>query len=137
MATGVNVSKANLYAVLSPPAGVNVSKANLYAVLSPPAGVGVSKANLYAVLYPTPSSPALPMSARAQVLFGEKPWQPRLARRFAPPAAAPVVVYGPIHLRSPWLFIKEDWQPLTPGRRFAPATAAATTTIRPVLFVIT
>jgi hypothetical protein len=88
MATGVNVSKANLYAVLTPPAGVGVSKANLYAALTPPAGVGVSKANLYAVLYPTPSSPALPMSARVQVLFGQRPWRPTLARRFAPPAAA-------------------------------------------------
>ena len=55
---GINVSKANLYAVLLPgsviPAGINVSKANLYAVLSPgsviPAGINVSKANLYAVL---------------------------------------------------------------------------------------
>jgi hypothetical protein len=50
MATGVNVSKGNLYAVLSPPKGEAVSKANLYGALSPPKGVGVSKANLYAVL---------------------------------------------------------------------------------------
>lgn len=48
--TGVNVSKANVYAVLSPPVGVSVSKANLYAVLNRPPGVSLSKANLYAVL---------------------------------------------------------------------------------------
>jgi hypothetical protein len=131
--TGVNVSKANLYAVLSPPAGESVSKANLYAAINPPAGVGVSKANLYAVLYPTPSSPAFPWSARSQIFFRE-PWQPTLARRFAPPAAAaPVVVYPAIHLRSPWLFIKEDWSPRNGARRFAPPA----TFIRPVLFVIT
>lgn len=32
--TGVNVSKANAYAVLANPPGVNVTKANLYAVFS-------------------------------------------------------------------------------------------------------
>jgi Putative Ig domain len=32
--TGVNVSKVNLYTVLTPPVGVSVSKVNLYAVLS-------------------------------------------------------------------------------------------------------
>lgn len=32
--TGLNVSKANLYAVLANPPGVNISKANLYAVLN-------------------------------------------------------------------------------------------------------
>jgi hypothetical protein len=52
MATGVNVSKGNLYGALSPPTGDGVSKANLYAALSPPIGVNVSKANLYAVLVP-------------------------------------------------------------------------------------
>jgi hypothetical protein len=50
MATGVNVSKGNLYGAVSPPTGDGVSKANLYAVLAPPIGVNVSKANLYAVL---------------------------------------------------------------------------------------
>jgi hypothetical protein len=43
------------------PAGINVSKANLYAVLSPgaviPAGINVSKANVYAVLAPAPPPP--------------------------------------------------------------------------------
>ena len=32
--TGVNISKANAYAVLANPPGVNVTKANLYAVFS-------------------------------------------------------------------------------------------------------
>jgi hypothetical protein len=32
--TGVNVSKVNLYNLLTPPVGVNVSKVNIYAVLS-------------------------------------------------------------------------------------------------------
>jgi hypothetical protein len=50
MATGVNVSKANLYAALSPPKGVGVSKANLYVAIQPITGVLVSKANLYAVI---------------------------------------------------------------------------------------
>jgi hypothetical protein len=56
MATGVNVSKANLYGVLAPPIAASVSKANLSAVLSPPLGIGVSKANIYAVLSPVTAS---------------------------------------------------------------------------------
>ncbi len=53
MATGDNVSKANIYSTLVPPDGANVSKANLYAVLIPgPPQMAVSKANLYAVLTP-------------------------------------------------------------------------------------
>jgi hypothetical protein len=55
MATGVNVSKGNLYGALSPPQGVGVSKANLYAVISLQTGVLVSKANLYAALAPASS----------------------------------------------------------------------------------
>ncbi len=55
MATGDNVSKANLYSVPSPSIGDGVSKANLYGVLIA-AGIAtaesVSKANLYAVLIP-------------------------------------------------------------------------------------
>lgn len=49
--TGVNVTKANAYAVLSVPSGVGVVKANAYAVLGAPAGVAVVKANVYATLY--------------------------------------------------------------------------------------
>lgn len=50
MATGENVSKANLYSALVPPLGAGVSKASLYAVLIAPPHLAVSKANLYAVL---------------------------------------------------------------------------------------
>lgn len=67
--TGVNVSKANLYAVLQSATGANVPKAGFYAALSLPesnyvskaqlyaamgslAGLNVSKANLYAALAP-------------------------------------------------------------------------------------
>jgi hypothetical protein len=63
---GVAVSKANLYASLSPPLGVSVSKANLYASLSPPPGVSVSKVNLYAVVGP-PLAPIWPIGV--QVIF--------------------------------------------------------------------
>ena len=56
MGTGVNVSKANVYAVTTPPAGVSVSKANVYAVTTPPAGVLVSKANVYAVINSFPGA---------------------------------------------------------------------------------
>lgn len=55
--TGVNVSKANTYAVLEKPAGVNVSKASTYTVLEKPAGVNVSKAVVYTVLIPNNSNP--------------------------------------------------------------------------------
>ena len=48
--TGVNISKANVYAVLTRPTGEYVSKANAYAVLSNPNGANVTKANAYAVL---------------------------------------------------------------------------------------
>lgn len=48
--TGTNVSKINLFGVLSPPTGQSVSKANVYGVLSPPTGQSVSKALTYAVL---------------------------------------------------------------------------------------
>jgi len=54
MATGVNVSKGNLYGALSPPAGETVSKGNLYGALSPPVSVSVSKALIYAVLSQLP-----------------------------------------------------------------------------------
>lgn len=47
--TGVNVSKANVYAVLMPPAGVSTSKVNPYAILANPPGLNVGKANVYAV----------------------------------------------------------------------------------------
>lgn len=43
-------SKANAYAVLSPPNGALSSKANVYGVLSPPNGVNASKVNVYAVI---------------------------------------------------------------------------------------
>lgn len=48
--TGVNVSKAQAYAVLQPPRGVNVSKALAFAVLQNSIGVDVSKALAFAVL---------------------------------------------------------------------------------------
>jgi hypothetical protein len=54
VATGVNVSKGNLYGALSPPAGETVSKANLYGAFSPPLGVNVSKAIVYAVVSQLP-----------------------------------------------------------------------------------
>ena len=50
MATGINVSKVNVYAVVSPPSGVAVAKANVYAAAVPPAGIDVSKAVVYAVV---------------------------------------------------------------------------------------
>lgn len=50
--TGANVSKANVYGVVTAPTGEDVSKANAYAVLWPPIGASVSKANVYAVITP-------------------------------------------------------------------------------------
>lgn len=50
MATGINDSKANVYAALSPPKDEAVSKANAYGALAPPKAVAVSKANIYVVL---------------------------------------------------------------------------------------
>lgn len=50
MATGINVSKSNIYSVLSVPTGIDVSKSNIYSVLSIPTGINVSKSNIYAVL---------------------------------------------------------------------------------------
>ena len=58
--SGVNISKANAYAVVSIPAGVNISKANAYAVVSIPAGVNISKASAYAVLQ-DPNYPVWPV----------------------------------------------------------------------------
>jgi hypothetical protein len=59
---GLNVSKANAYGVLSPPAGASVSKANIYSVLSPlPAGINVSKAVVYSVLNPVVSTKTRPL----------------------------------------------------------------------------
>lgn len=55
--TGVNVSKALVYAVVGSPTGINVSKATAYAVLGSPAGVNISKAQAYAVLFPVVSNP--------------------------------------------------------------------------------
>jgi hypothetical protein len=55
--TGVNVSKANVYAVLQLPPAAYVSKASAYAVLSNPTGVNVGKANAYAVLFTTNFNP--------------------------------------------------------------------------------
>jgi hypothetical protein len=52
MATGVDVSKANLYGVLDPPVAENVSKGNAYAALLPPVAGNVSKGNAYAALDP-------------------------------------------------------------------------------------
>ena len=64
MATGVSVSKAVTYAVLTPPVAVSISKANAYAVLEPPVGASVSKANAYAVLYDTTESKFWPVIMR-------------------------------------------------------------------------
>jgi hypothetical protein len=51
MAAGINVSKANLYAVVTPATGIDVSKANLYAVVSTAQkGVDVYKLLAYAVV---------------------------------------------------------------------------------------
>lgn len=51
MATGINVSKANIYGVLTPSEGISVSKAVAYAVIQPlDPGINVSKALIYAVL---------------------------------------------------------------------------------------
>lgn len=55
--TGVNVSKANAYAVLTTPSGLVATKANAYAVLTPKSGNNVTKANAYAVLVPVTSNP--------------------------------------------------------------------------------
>lgn len=55
--TGLNVSKANVYAILTKPAGVNVSKGQAYAILTKPAGVNVSKGQAYAVLTTNNSNP--------------------------------------------------------------------------------
>ncbi len=65
MATGISVSKANAYAVISTPVGISVSKANAYAVISYPAtGIDVTKAVVYAVL--SASSSFNPAWARPQ-----------------------------------------------------------------------
>lgn len=49
--TGVNVSKANTYAVADSQVGTTVSKANVYAVIvSVPPGVNVTKALVYAAV---------------------------------------------------------------------------------------
>ena len=53
MGNGVNVSKANAYAVVTPPSGAAVAKANAYAVIVPPAGASVAKAVAYAVIVET------------------------------------------------------------------------------------
>lgn len=58
--TGVNVSKSNVYALLSPPAGVNVSKSSVYALLSPPVGINVSKSVVYVLLNGSPVAPSWP-----------------------------------------------------------------------------
>src|SRR5690348_872833 len=55
--TGLNVSKANTYAVLEKPLALNVSKANTYAVLEKPLALNVSKANIYYVLVSVASNP--------------------------------------------------------------------------------
>ncbi len=56
MATGVNVSKVNVYAVLVPDAGVAVSKASVYAVLGARVDLDVSKVVVYALLLPSGGS---------------------------------------------------------------------------------
>ena len=48
--TGLNVSKALAYAVLTTPSGLVTTKANAYAVLTTPPGLVTTKANAYAVL---------------------------------------------------------------------------------------
>jgi hypothetical protein len=48
--TGIRVSKALDYVVLSPPAGLDVSKALAYAVVAPPRGTAISKFTQYVIL---------------------------------------------------------------------------------------
>jgi hypothetical protein len=55
--TGLNVSKAQAYAVLTKPVALNVSKAQAYAVLTKPVALNVTKAQAYAVLTAVNTSP--------------------------------------------------------------------------------
>jgi len=48
--TGINVSKAQAYAILNKPDGTSVSKATAFAVLNKPNGTNVSKFQAYAVI---------------------------------------------------------------------------------------
>lgn len=50
MATGINVSKSNVYSVLGPPTGEDVAKSVTYTVLGPPTGIDVAKTVMYTVL---------------------------------------------------------------------------------------
>jgi hypothetical protein len=47
--TGVDISKANIYAAVAPSDGVNITKANIYAVTAPPS-LSISKGLVYAVI---------------------------------------------------------------------------------------
>lgn len=65
---GVNVTKANAYAVLAPGLGVNFTKAGAYVPLAPSPiqpGVNVTKANAYAVL-----APLLGLNVTKAVVYG-------------------------------------------------------------------
>lgn len=64
MATGIQVSKAVVYAILAPKTGVNVAKANVYAILAPKKGLNVAKAVIYAVLAPPVARDYMPTLMR-------------------------------------------------------------------------
>jgi hypothetical protein len=73
MADGVNVSKAQVYAVISPPKGVLISKVVSYAVIQPlDPGVDVSKALVYAVIHEVPTASFKPywIPKRSQIIGG-------------------------------------------------------------------
>jgi len=55
MASGINVSKANAYAIVATPQGAAVAKTNIYAVVESNTGINVLKANVYTVITPKPT----------------------------------------------------------------------------------
>lgn len=85
--TGINVTKAVAYAVITASSGLAVSKANAYGVLASPTGVNVSKTQAYAVLViPNTNPPVWPASL---VLPNGVLGNPYSAQWDLSPAAAP------------------------------------------------
>lgn len=114
----------------SPPSG-NAADFNFTSsTYSPPTG--------NAVPFPFGGSPPPPVAGlparRNQLLFGQRPWFPTLARRYAPVSAAAA---APPFVRPqrPWLFVEQWYPSVALERRFAPPSRVAV--VRPVLFVIT
>jgi hypothetical protein len=87
--TGINVSKLNSYAVLTPPAGVDVTKLTSHVVLIPPTGVRVAKVVCYVVLgSPNVNPPVWPVFAFVNGFVGNA-----YAQSFDLSPAAPPTTY--------------------------------------------